>query len=68
MAGDLESPFYAISRMSDSIPQLKIPAGYTLTEEYTQQPATQDNYSLKWDGEWQITYEVFRDLESHLLQ
>ena len=62
MAGDLESPFYAISRMSDSIPQLKIPAGYTLTEEYTQQPATQDNYSLKWDGEWQITYEVFRDL------
>jgi multidrug efflux pump subunit AcrB len=62
MAGDLESPFYAISRMSDSIPQLKIPAGYTLKEEYTQQPETQDNYSLKWDGEWQITYEVFRDL------
>jgi len=48
--------------MSDSIPQLKIPAGYTLKEEYTQQPETQDNYSLKWDGEWQITYEVFRDL------
>ncbi|MDP3394729.1 efflux RND transporter permease subunit [Sediminibacterium sp.] len=62
MAGGLESPFYAISRMSDSIPQLKIPAGYTLKEEYTQQPETQDNYSLKWDGEWQITYEVFRDL------
>jgi multidrug efflux pump subunit AcrB len=62
MAGDLESPVYAISRMSDSIPQLKIPAGYTLKEEYTQQPETQDNYSLKWDGEWQITYEVFRDL------
>lgn len=62
MAGDLESPFYAISRMSDSIPQLKIPAGYILKEEYTQQPETQDNYSLKWDGEWQITYEVFRDL------
>ena len=40
MAGDLESPFYAISRMSDSIPQLKIPAGYTLTEEYTQQPVS----------------------------
>jgi len=62
MAGDLESPFYAISRMSDSVSSIKIPAGYTLKEEYTHQPETQDNYSLKWDGEWQITFEVFRDL------
>ncbi|MEO0066365.1 MAG: hypothetical protein RI983_1691 [Bacteroidota bacterium] len=62
MAGDLESPFYAISKMSDSISSLKIPAGFTIKEEYTKQPETQDQYSLKWDGEWQITYEVFRDL------
>ena len=41
---------------------MKIPEGYTLTEEYKKQPFTQDNYSVKWDGEWQITYEVFRDL------
>ncbi|BDQ12910.1 efflux RND transporter permease subunit [Sediminibacterium sp. TEGAF015] len=62
MAGDLESPFYAISKMSDSISSLKIPAGYSIKEEYTKQPESQDQYSLKWDGEWQITYEVFRDL------
>ena len=62
MAGDLESPFYAISKMSDSVSSLKIPTGYTIKEEYTKQPETQDQYSLKWDGEWQITYEVFRDL------
>lgn len=62
MAGDLESPFYAISKMSDSISSLAIPAGYSIKEEYTQQPESQEQYSIKWDGEWQITYEVFRDL------
>lgn len=62
MAGDLESPFYAISKMSDSISSIAIPAGYSIKEEYTQQPESQEQYSIKWDGEWQITYEVFRDL------
>ncbi len=63
MAGKLESPFYAISKMSDSLKNIKLPAGFTaIKEEYTHQPENQDVYSLKWDGEWQITYEVFRDL------
>lgn len=63
MAGKLESPFYAISQISDSLKNIKLPAGYTtLAEEYTHQPENQDVYTLKWDGEWQITYEVFRDL------
>ena len=62
MAGKMESPFYAISKISDSLKTLKVPAGYSLKEEYTHQPEMEDNYSLKWDGEWQVTYEVFRDL------
>jgi multidrug efflux pump subunit AcrB len=62
MAGKLESPFYAISKVSDSLSTITIPAGFTLKEEYTMQPELENNYSLKWDGEWQITYEVFRDL------
>ncbi|MFM1971939.1 MAG: hypothetical protein RL185_621, partial [Bacteroidota bacterium] len=62
MAGKLESPFYAISKMSDSLTSIKMPAGYTLNEEYSKQPTRLDVYSLKWDGEWQITLEVFRDL------
>jgi multidrug efflux pump subunit AcrB len=62
MAGKLESPFYAISKISDSLKTMNIPAGYTLKEEYTKQPELENNYSLKWDGEWQITFEVFRDL------
>jgi len=62
MAGKMESPFYAISKISDSLKTLKVPAGYSLKEEYTHQPEMEDNYTLKWDGEWQVTYEVFRDL------
>lgn len=63
MAGKLESPFYAISKVSNSLKNSKLPAGFTvLNEEYTHQPDNQDVFSLKWDGEWQITYEVFRDL------
>lgn len=62
MAGKLESPFYAMNRMSDKIRAFDLPAGYTLGEEYSHAPESDDNFSLKWDGEWQITYEVFRDL------
>jgi multidrug efflux pump subunit AcrB len=62
MAGKLESPFYAMNRMSDKLKAFDLPAGYTLGEEYSHAPESDDNFSLKWDGEWQITYEVFRDL------
>jgi multidrug efflux pump subunit AcrB len=62
MAGKLESPSYAISNISDSLGSLVVPKGYSIKEEYTHQPELEDNFSLKWDGEWQITYEVFRDL------
>jgi len=62
MAGNLESPSYAISDVSDHLKDIKVPKSFTLTEEYTHQPVMEDNYSLKWDGEWQITFEVFRDL------
>ncbi len=62
MAGKLESPFYAMSKISDKLKEVKVPAGYKLNEEYSKQPELEDNYTLKWDGEWQITYEVFRDL------
>ena len=62
MAGELESPFYAMSKVSERLKNIPMPAGYTLSEEYTKQPETEENFTLKWDGEWQITYEVFRDL------
>ncbi len=62
MAGSLESPSYAISNISDSLKNIQVPKGFSLKEEYTHQPEMEDNFSLKWDGEWQITFEVFRDL------
>lgn len=62
VAGELESPVYVISDVSDRLSEIKLPEGYTLNEEYSQQPKFEDNFSLKWDGEWQITYDVFRDL------
>jgi multidrug efflux pump subunit AcrB len=60
--GSFRKSFYAISSISDSVQNMKVPSGYSIKEEYTQQPELEDNYSIKWDGEWQITYEVFRDL------
>lgn len=62
MAGKLESPSYAMAKISDKLKTVKLPEGYTLHEEYSKQPELEDNFTLKWDGEWQITYEVFRDL------
>ncbi len=62
MAGDLESPAYAILGMEDKLKTIPLPEGYKLDELYLGQPDYEDNYTVKWDGEWQITLEVFRDL------
>lgn len=62
MAGELESPVYAILGMTDKLKELNLPAGYHIDELYIKQPDYEDDYTVKWDGEWQITLEVFRDL------
>lgn len=62
MAGELESPVYAILGMTEKLNQIKLPKGYSLSELYIKQPTQESNYTIKWDGEWQITLEVFRDL------
>jgi multidrug efflux pump subunit AcrB len=62
MAGELESPVYAILGMTDKLKTIDVPEGYSLEELYIEQPDFEDDYTIKWDGEWQITLEVFRDL------
>lgn len=62
MAGKLESPVYAILGMEEKLKNIQLPEGYKLDELYMGQPEYEDNYTVKWDGEWQITLEVFRDL------
>lgn len=62
MAGELESPAYAILGMEEKLKAIELPVGYSINELYMNQPDSEDNYTVKWDGEWQITLEVFRDL------
>lgn len=62
VAGAEESTVYPILKMKDKIKNLKLPEGYELKQYSAVQPWLEDTYSMKWDGEWHITYEVFRDL------
>ncbi|MCK5878632.1 MAG: efflux RND transporter permease subunit, partial [Holophagae bacterium] len=62
VSGTEESPVYAIMKMKKKIAQLKLPEGYSLNQRFTDEPFTDKKYEMKWDGEWQITYEVFRDM------
>jgi multidrug efflux pump subunit AcrB len=62
VAGTEESPIYAILKMKEAVAKLKLPEGYELKQYSTVQPEREGRYAMKWDGEWHITYEVFRDL------
>jgi multidrug efflux pump subunit AcrB len=62
MAGGLESPAYAILGMEKKLKAMKLPSGYGVQELYLNQPSDESNFTVKWDGEWQVTLEVFRDL------
>jgi len=62
MAGKLESPVYAILGMEDKLKAIDMPEGYKINESYLGLPKHTDDFTVKWDGEWQITLEVFRDL------
>ena len=62
MAGVLESPVYAILGMNEALQQMELPKGYKVNELYMNQPSDESDFTVKWDGEWQITLEVFRDL------
>ncbi|MCS7182453.1 MAG: efflux RND transporter permease subunit, partial [Thermoanaerobaculum sp.] len=62
MAGALEAPVYGILAMQRQIQALKGPDGQPIEVLSTRLPQDHTRYSLKWDGEWHITYEVFRDM------
>jgi multidrug efflux pump subunit AcrB len=62
VAGSIESPVYAILQMNRELESVRFPEGYGLEIFNTQQPFDSSKYAMKWDGEWHITYEVFRDL------
>jgi multidrug efflux pump subunit AcrB len=62
LAGQNESPVYAILAMNKAIARLTLPEGYGLDVFNAAQPFDTSKYAMKWDGEWHITIEVFRDL------
>jgi multidrug efflux pump subunit AcrB len=62
VAGAIESPVYAIAKLGPELERMTLPEGYALEQHTAAQPFTSDRYAMKWDGEWHVTYEVFRDL------
>lgn len=61
LAGELDSPLYG---MFDIAASLSEPSNElaNVEQNFFSQPANPYQYSLKWDGEWQITFETFRDM------
>ncbi|MDI4633579.1 efflux RND transporter permease subunit [Pelomonas sp. V22] len=63
MAGAVDSPLYGMFGMRKQLAELRIPDGGVLDERFIRQPDDAlRSYAVKWDGEWQITFETFRDM------
>jgi multidrug efflux pump subunit AcrB len=62
VAGKAESPVYAIADLRPKIDALAAPDSGRVHQLSTQLPESTQEWALKWDGEWHITYEVFRDM------
>ena len=63
MAGQIDSPLYAMFGMRSELADISTPGGGKLSEYFIRQPTDPyRDYAIKWDGEWQITYETFRDM------
>jgi multidrug efflux pump subunit AcrB len=66
MAGELDSPLYAMFDMVGQLAQTPLPdgsgGGGLLAQSFINPPDNPYDYSVKWDGEWQVTYETFRDM------
>ena len=60
-AGKLDSPLYGMFDIVSQLNHARV-AGQTLTQSFITQPADTSGFAVKWDGEWQITYETFRDM------
>lgn len=62
MAGELDSPLYGMADIYSRLNETKDTTGKPFAQYFISQPEHPVGYSLKWDGEWQITYETFRDM------
>ena len=62
VAGPIDSPLYAMGAIAAELADLPVMQGEPLAQYFVDQPEDPYRWSLKWDGEWQITYETFRDM------
>ncbi len=63
MAGKLDSPLYGMFDINGKTSGMALEQGGTLAPYFFRQPSDPyAGYSLKWDGEWQVTFETFRDM------
>jgi multidrug efflux pump subunit AcrB len=62
VGGKYESPVYSILKLQKGVADIKTPGGYRIKQYATRPPTLTEQVGVKWDGEWYITYEVFRDL------
>src|SRR5437868_6575133 len=63
VAGEEGSPVHGSGKMADAFDKIRLPDGYSVKQyKGTAMPERTDRYSMRWDGEWHITVEVFRDL------
>ncbi len=62
VAGAVESPVYAIFKINEALDRIVLPGGYKMARHVLGQPESDEKISMKWDGEWYITFEVFRDM------
>jgi len=63
MAGKLDSPLYGMFDINSKVSGMPLAEGGTLKTYFFSQPANPyASYALKWDGEWKVTYETFRDM------
>jgi multidrug efflux pump subunit AcrB len=62
-AGRVDSPLYGMFAIRDKVVGKPLADGGVLGEYFIHQPSDPyRQFSIKWDGEWQITYETFRDM------
>ena len=63
MAGKVDSPLYGMFGMRNGLEKILTPNGKPIEEYFIHPPLNPyQNYAVKWDGEWQMTYETFRDM------
>lgn len=57
-----ESPVYGVLGVGKKLEDFRPAEGYRIEQYYASQPWSEEKIAMKWDGEWHITYETFRDM------